>query len=88
MDVPVKYNESLAPLNMLIKVSKGTTPPQYNLFQPGGTNQGDLQLLNSGFYLLFALTSGSSLLDLILGSIGRFSGSGHRLCSKWVTLGR
>jgi hypothetical protein len=74
MDVPVKYNESLAPLNMLMKVSKGTTPPQYNLFQPGGTNQGDLQLLNSGFYLLFALTSGSSLLDLILGQSAVFLG--------------
>jgi hypothetical protein len=45
---------------MLIKVSKGTGPPQYNLFQPGGTNQGDLQILNPGFYFLFALTSGSN----------------------------
>lgn len=55
MDVPVKYTENLAPLNMLIKVSKGTNPPQYNLFQPGGTNQGDLQVLNPLFYFLFAL---------------------------------
>lgn len=55
MDVPVKYNDMWAPLNMLIKVSKGTGPPQYNLFQPGGTNQGDLQMLNPIFYFLFAL---------------------------------
>ena len=55
MDVPVKYDENLAPFNMLMKVSKGTNPPQYNLFQPGGTNQGDLQILNPIFYLLFAL---------------------------------
>jgi hypothetical protein len=74
MDVPVKYDENLAPLNMLMKVSKGTTPPQYNLFQPGGTNQGDLQLLSSAFYDLFALTSGTSLLDLILGQAAVFLG--------------
>jgi len=55
MEVPVKYTENLAPLNMLMKVSKGTNPPQYNLFQPGGTNQGDLQILNPLFYFLFAL---------------------------------
>jgi hypothetical protein len=62
MEVPVKYNDMLAPLNMLIKVSKGTNPPQYNLFQPGGTNpgaggtnQGDLQILNPLFYFLFGL---------------------------------
>jgi hypothetical protein len=55
MDVPVKYNERLAPLNMLIKVSQGTNPPQYNLFQPGGTSQGDLQLLSPVFYFLFGL---------------------------------
>jgi len=55
MEVPVKYNDALAPLNMLIKVSSGTNPPQYNLFQPGGTSQGDLQILNPFFYLLFAL---------------------------------
>jgi hypothetical protein len=54
MEVPVKYDEKLAPFNMLIKVSKGTGPPQYNLFQPGGTNQGDLQLLSSSFFNLFA----------------------------------
>ena len=67
MEVPVKYNESLVPLNMLMKVSKGTNPPQYNLFQPGGTNpgaggtnQGDLQILSPIFYFLFAL---DALLD-------------------------
>jgi len=54
MDVPVKYDEKLAPFSMLIKVSKGAGPPQYNLFQPGGTNQGDLQLLSSSFFDLFA----------------------------------
>ena len=54
MEVPVKYDEKLAPFNMLIKVSKGAGPPQYNLFQPGGTNQGDLQLLSSSFFNLFA----------------------------------
>jgi len=74
MEVPVKYTEMWAPLNMLIKVSKGTGPPQYNLFQPGGTNQGDLQILNPGFYVLFALTSGSSLSDLIGGQLAVFLG--------------
>jgi hypothetical protein len=54
MEVPVKYDEKLAPFNMLIKVSKGAGPPQYNLFQTGGTNQGDLQLLSSSFFDLFA----------------------------------
>ena len=69
MDVPVKYNEMLAPLNMLIKVSYGSYPPQYNLFQPGGTNQGDLQILNPIFYFLFvldALIGGANLNDLAL----------------------
>jgi hypothetical protein len=69
MEVPVKYNESLAPLNMLIKVSKGSYPPQYNLFQPGGTNQGDLQILNPIFYFLFvldALLEGADRNDLAL----------------------
>ena len=55
MEVPVKYNDSLAPFNMLMKVSMGTNPPQYNLFQPGGTNQGDLQMLSPLFYFLFGL---------------------------------
>lgn len=55
MEVPVKYDENWAPRNMLMKVSKGMGPPQYNLFQPGGTNQGDLQVLNPIFYFLFAL---------------------------------
>jgi len=74
MDVPVKYDEDLAPLNMLMKVSKGTNPPQYNMFQPGGTNQVDPQLLSTGFYVLFALTSGSSWLDLIGGQLAVFLG--------------
>jgi len=67
MEVPVKYDEKWAPFNMLIKVSKGTGPPQYNLFQPGGTNQGDLQILSPGFFLLFALDAlvgGADLRDL------------------------
>jgi hypothetical protein len=67
MEVPVKYDEKWAPFNMLIKVSKGTGPPQYNLFQPGGTNQGDLQILNPVFFFLFALDAlagGADLGDL------------------------
>ena len=60
MEVPVEYNELLAPLNMLMKVSFGSYPPQYNLFQPGGTNQGDMQILNPIFYFLFVL---DALLD-------------------------
>jgi hypothetical protein len=54
---------------MLIKVSKGSGPPQYNLFQPGGTNQGDLQMLNPIFYFLFvldALIEGADPNDLAL----------------------
>jgi len=74
MEVPVKYNEMWAPLNMLMKVSYGTDPPQYNLFQPGGTNQGDLQILTPFFYTLFALTSGCSLSDLIAGQVAVFLG--------------
>ena len=76
MVVPVKYNDKLAPLNMLIKVSKGTNPPQYNLFQPGGTNpgaggtnQGDLQILHPLFFFLFtldALIGGADPNDLAL----------------------
>jgi|GEM_PF-1615328 len=69
MEVPVKYTEALAPLNMLMKVSKGTYPPQYNLFQPGGTNQGDMQILNPIFYFLFvldALLDGANPNDLAL----------------------
>lgn len=62
MEVPVKYNESLVPYNMLMKASVGTNPPQYNLFQPGGTNpgaggtnEGDLTILHPLFYFLFGL---------------------------------
>jgi hypothetical protein len=55
MDVPVKYNEMWTPLDMLIKVSKGRNPPQYNLFSLGTGTQGDLQVLNPLFYFLFAL---------------------------------
>lgn len=61
MEVPVKYNELWAPLNMLMKVSSSVGPPQYNMFQPAApTYQGDLQILTSFFYYLFALTSGSN----------------------------
>jgi hypothetical protein len=75
MEVPVKYNELLAPLNMLMKVSKGTGPPQYNLFQPAApTYQGDLQLLNPFFYNLFALTSDAGLLGLLGGQSSVFLG--------------
>ncbi len=67
MEVPVQYDENWLPRNMLMKVSMGSNPPQYNLFQPGGTNQGDLQILNPIFYLLFALDGilgGADLDDL------------------------
>jgi len=74
MEVPVKYNEMWAPLYMLMKVSKGTGPPQYNLFQPGGTNEGDLQMLTPGAYASFALTSGSSVWDLLGGQLAVFLG--------------
>ena len=60
MDVPVIYDENWAPLDMLIKVSKGRNPPQYNLFSVAQGSQGDLQILNPIFYLLFAL---EALLD-------------------------
>ena len=60
MDVPVKYDESWAPLDMLIEVSKGRNPPQYNLFSLGTGTQGDLQVLNPLFYFLFSL---DALLD-------------------------
>ncbi len=78
MPVPVKYNENLAPLNMLMKVSLGTDPPMYNMFQPGtvvdGENKGDLLFLDSFSFALFALTSGSSLSDLIAGQLAVFPG--------------
>lgn len=55
MEVPVKYDDKMAPLDLLIKVSKGSDPPQYNLFSLSLGTQGDLQVLNPFFYLLFAL---------------------------------
>jgi len=74
MEVPVKYTETWAPLNMLMKVSSDVGPPQYNLFQPGGTNQGDLQILTTFFYNIFALTSGASFSDLLGGQLAVFLG--------------
>ena len=71
MEVPVKYDEMLAPLPMLMKVSKGTAPPQYNLFQ---TPQGDLQLLSNAFFTLFAVTSDAGLLGLLGGQLSVFLG--------------
>jgi hypothetical protein len=63
MEVPVKYDEMWVPRNMLMRVSKGGGPPMYNLFQPGGTNQGDLQLLSPIFHFLFALDAISAGAD-------------------------
>jgi hypothetical protein len=57
MDVPVKYDEMWAPLDLLIKVSKGRNPPQFNLFSLSTGTQGDLQVLNPLFYLLFSLNA-------------------------------
>jgi hypothetical protein len=74
MEVPVKYTETWAPLNMLMKVSSNVGPPQYNLFQPGGTNQGDLQQLASFFYSLFAITSDAGLPGLLGGQLAVFLG--------------
>jgi hypothetical protein len=75
MEVPFKYDETLAPFPMLIKVSEGSNPPQYNLFQPAApTYQGDLQILTSFFYNFFALTSGSSLSDVLGGQLSVFLG--------------
>jgi hypothetical protein len=63
MDVPVKYDDMWRPLDMLIKVSKGRNPPQYNLFSPSTGTQGDLQVLNPFFYFLFALDALSAGAD-------------------------
>ncbi len=57
MEVPVKYDDRLAPSDLLIKVSKGRNPPQYNLFSLSTGTQGDLQVLNPFFYFLFALNA-------------------------------
>lgn len=57
MEVPVKYDEALAPSDLLVKVSKGSDPPQYNLFSLSFGTQGDLQVLNPFFYFLFALNA-------------------------------
>ena len=63
MDVPVNYDEMWRPLDLLIKVSKGRNPPQYNLFSPATGTQGDLQVLHPFFYFLFAL-------DALIGGAG------------------
>jgi hypothetical protein len=58
MNVPVKYTDTWAPKNMLIKVSKGGIS-HYNLYQPSAENgyQGDLQLIPAFLYYLVALTA-------------------------------